>query len=834
MALDSQEWADYRVSQATPRGGPAAAAEAPSPTLHQQQQQQQQVGDDHRIPQVDGAADSAAAEQPSPAAAAGLSASRIWLPAPTRSRVSHIVGAPRQSEQSHSSGAAMEQDTIISFSTGIRLHQTCHIPQIDGAGDDQVLVLSPSGLCYLHYAIRTRPPSCIPYFAATEAGAIACQEPRPLPGRVWDPKSKSLVHRRPRAPQYGAIQMTSSSPSASKQTSSPAQPAGTGVPPQLTPQSRPPPQPPDTVLASPRRSPKTAGNARRALDFGAAAEPSSNPNQTQRAGAAAAVPQQRPNGLASELASAVDAAGEHSDDIEVELSQASTELASPFATPTATQPRSASPPAAQLRDGQHTVPGILHHQSAFPQGPTGKGQGQLQAMAADAVAVLPQQAPAPELRLQLSPSDSLQRVAPRLAGRSADHVLPAADAAAQSTADTAAGEPTAADGAGQMLLADPAGAAIASARAQPDSSGGAPLDLYMDLSSSGASAAGSPDEPALAATAEASPAANSEDHVRAPQHGNGTMQTALSLQLSVSSSDGTPSAAEAEQGTMSVADSGPAAGHQPPPAAADVLATGVTQAVPLHDADPQHPLALAAAQQSQPSQQPLTTQRVTGPGGSQATGGEQAASSRVQGVPVPQADRPQQPALPAASQPAEAMDADSRPDQPSQQSAAVPAASAVADEEAHSPARKSGIAGSLKVSDPPVAELEAVAIAALQQAPAAAATQPRQGPEDGLEPRPAAPSSPHLSPPSSYVTPPPPQAAQPGLASSSGRGSQPGSRRRSKDSTPTLQLAQRMPSDTPQQAARLSGSLTAVARAAAVALSSDGRASPSSSLVSVK
>jgi hypothetical protein len=629
--------------------------------------------------------------------------------------------------------------------------------------------------------------------------------------------------------------MTSSSPSASKQTRSPAQPAGTGVPPQLTPQSRPPPQPPDTVLASPRRSPKPAGTARRALDFGAAPGPSSSPTQTQRAGAAAAVPQQRPNGLASELASAVDAAGEHSDDIEVELSQASTELASPFATPAATQPRSASPPAAQLRNGQHTVPGMLHHQSAFPHVPTGQGQGQLQAMAADAVAVLPQQAPAPELRLQLSPSDSLQRVAPRLAGRSADHVLPAADAAAQWTADTPAGEPTAADGAGQTLLADPAAAAIASARAQPDSSDGAPLDLYMDLSSSDASAAGNPDESALAATAEASPAAGSEDHISAPQHGDGTMQTALSLQLSVSSSGGAPSAAEAEQGTMSVADSGPQTGPQPPPAAAELLVTGVTQAVPVHDAEPQRPSAPAAAQQSQPSQQPPPSQRVIGPGGSQATGGEQAASSPVQGMPVPQADSPQQPALPAASQPAEAMEVDSRPDQPSQQSAAVPAASAVADEEAHSPARKSGIASSLKQPDPPVAELEAAAIAALQRAPAAAATQPqpRQGPENGPEPRPAAPGSLRLSSPSSYVTPPPPQAAQRGLASSSGRGSRLGSRRRSKDSTPTLQLSQRVPSDTPQQAARLSGSLTAIARAAAFALPSDGKASPSSSLVSV-
>ena len=627
--------------------------------------------------------------------------------------------------------------------------------------------------------------------------------------------------------------MTSSSPSASARTRSPAQPAGTGVPPQLTPQSRPPPQPPDTMLASPRRSPKTASNARRALDFGAAAKPGFSPVRVQQTGAAAAVPQQHPNCLASELASAVDAAGEHSDDIEVELSQASTELASPFATPTATQPRSASPPVAQLRDGQHTVPGILHHQSALPQVPTGQGQGQLQATAAVAVAVLPQQAPAPELRLQLSPSDSLQRVAPRLAGRSADHVLPAADAAAQSTADAAAGQPTAADGAGQMLLADPAGAAIANARAQPDSSDGAPLNLYMDLSSSDASAAGSPDELALAATAEASPAVDSEDHVGAPQHGDGTLQTALSLQLSVSSSDGTPSAAEAEQGTMSVADSGPQTGPQPPPAAADVLVTGVTQAVTLHDADPQRPSAPAAAQQSQPSQRPPTSQRATELGGSQATGGEQAASSPVQGVPVPQADSPQQPVVPAAPQPAEAMEVDSRPDQPSQQSAAVPAASAAADEEAHSPDCKSGIAGSLKASDPPVAELEAAAGAALQQAPAAAATQPRQGPEETPEPRPAAPGSPHSSPPSSYVTPPPPQAVQPGLASSSGRGSRPGGRRRSKDSTPTLQLAQRMPSDTPQQAARLSGSLTAVARAAAVALSSDGRASPSSSLVSV-
>lgn len=174
VALDSQEWADYRVSQATLQGGPDAAMKAPSPQAQQQQQLQKPAGGDGSIPQVDGAADGAA-EQPSPAAGAGLSTSRVWLPAPTQYRVSHSVGMPRQLEQLYSSGAAVSnRRTTVSFSAGVRQPQTCRIPQIDGAGDEQVLLLSPSGLCYLHHAIRTRSPGCILYFAATEAGAIVC------------------------------------------------------------------------------------------------------------------------------------------------------------------------------------------------------------------------------------------------------------------------------------------------------------------------------------------------------------------------------------------------------------------------------------------------------------------------------------------------------------------------------------------------------------------------------------------------------------------------------------------------------------------------------------
>jgi hypothetical protein len=159
VALDSQEWADYRVSQATPQGGPAAAANAWTPQK-QQQQLHKPAGGDGSIPQVDGAADSAAAEQHGPAAVAGLSASRVWLPAPTQSRVSHSFGAPRQLEQLHSSGAAVfERHNIIGFGAGVRQPQSRRIPQIDGAGDEQVLLLPPFVSRGYHLSYPTKNPT---------------------------------------------------------------------------------------------------------------------------------------------------------------------------------------------------------------------------------------------------------------------------------------------------------------------------------------------------------------------------------------------------------------------------------------------------------------------------------------------------------------------------------------------------------------------------------------------------------------------------------------------------------------------------------------------------
>jgi len=172
--VQSQEWEDFRASQAA---GDAAAGAPPQPQQQQPQQwqrQQQQAagGSAASIPQVDGAADSESAEQRARDCSPAESVGRIWLPAPSRASPSHPGDwAARPSEAAartfswtdpahqHASGgtAAAVQATIAALPSAQSLsraesasgwngrrgasyaglaEQT--IPQVDGAADQQV------------------------------------------------------------------------------------------------------------------------------------------------------------------------------------------------------------------------------------------------------------------------------------------------------------------------------------------------------------------------------------------------------------------------------------------------------------------------------------------------------------------------------------------------------------------------------------------------------------------------------------------------------------------------------------------------------------------------
>lgn len=152
--LDSQEWQDYRASQATPQrtAGGAGAANAPSPPppQRQQQQRQQQHGRPHRIMQIDGAADSMSAELSGGEADAD-GKNRFWLPAPVRDRPSLAAGPRRpMGRQSalaagETARAGQQPDALVQLANAGKRSAAAawpevafRIPQVDGAADQQV------------------------------------------------------------------------------------------------------------------------------------------------------------------------------------------------------------------------------------------------------------------------------------------------------------------------------------------------------------------------------------------------------------------------------------------------------------------------------------------------------------------------------------------------------------------------------------------------------------------------------------------------------------------------------------------------------------------------
>ncbi len=185
--LESQEWEDFRASQAARNAAAAAAATAtanageplqPQPPRAAAaaglQQQQQVPTAAASIPQVDGASDhswagacppdEAAGARASPAAASGM-----LLPAPTHDRSSHlhraqplplfprqccvpapaVAGTPASAQPSLADGSASATAAAVPAkqqpSSGSRKRAAAPgwpaqrtIPQIDGAGDRQV------------------------------------------------------------------------------------------------------------------------------------------------------------------------------------------------------------------------------------------------------------------------------------------------------------------------------------------------------------------------------------------------------------------------------------------------------------------------------------------------------------------------------------------------------------------------------------------------------------------------------------------------------------------------------------------------------------------------
>lgn len=510
------------------------------------------------------------------------------------------------------------------------------------------------------------------------------------------------------------------------------------------------------------------------------------------------------------LGAAAAAPDEQVDDIEVALSQCCTEIASPPALSAAAHSRSPSPQPGQQSRGEDGLPMPHSPQQQLSGGQTPLGIDQGELPAPQTLAAGPQLS-AFELSLQLSPSGSQQHATLRTAssleaeaGLQAQPVPQQAEAAASTPPVEPAAE----------------GPALA------ESSGGAPLDLYMDLSSSGSSQADSP-------TADAATAA-AEGPATVERHDSGQVQRALSLQLSASSSGEVPGAVEAAADGAAAEGSPTALPEVATAAAAIDLQTAPSPTVQQLQPQHQHPAAPPAAQsspsplQQQPAaaapvaaSQPHTSQQKPRPSAPREKPAEQAASSPVQSRGHSQEPSPEPIQGDAALQPAAPMEVYGPPPRAAQHSANGACDEIGRDDGACSPARPVPATPAPAAMPAPgtLQTVPAAAEAAAAAAEAAAADEPVSGG------RSASPLNPHLPP-----------ALPNNSADSSGRRSQHasggrgGSSRRSDVSTPVLQLAQRPPPRTPQHAGHATAAATP---ATTVPSGGEGRTSPSGSLVSL-